>query len=81
MGVNRAVDLCAAPGSWSQVLSRELILNNQRRQQHDSSGDGGEDGNESLDNVQLIAVDLQEMMPIKGVHIMQGTTCIKAKKQ
>lgn len=24
-GVNRAVDLCAAPGSWSQVLSRELV--------------------------------------------------------
>ncbi|XP_061898976.1 putative tRNA (cytidine(32)/guanosine(34)-2'-O)-methyltransferase [Entelurus aequoreus] len=23
-GVNRAVDLCAAPGSWSQVLSRKL---------------------------------------------------------
>uniref|UniRef100_A0A803Y8L5 Ribosomal RNA methyltransferase FtsJ domain-containing protein n=1 Tax=Meleagris gallopavo TaxID=9103 RepID=A0A803Y8L5_MELGA len=23
-GVRRAVDLCAAPGSWSQVLSREL---------------------------------------------------------
>lgn len=23
-GVRRAVDLCAAPGSWSQVLSRKL---------------------------------------------------------
>lgn len=23
-GVSRAVDLCAAPGSWSQVLSREI---------------------------------------------------------
>lgn len=23
-GVSRAVDLCAAPGSWSQVLSRKL---------------------------------------------------------
>jgi|GEM_PF-239559 tRNA (cytidine32/guanosine34-2'-O)-methyltransferase len=27
-GVSRAVDLCAAPGSWSQVLSRELKQNN-----------------------------------------------------
>lgn len=27
-GVSRAVDLCAAPGSWSQVLSRELRKNN-----------------------------------------------------
>ncbi|KAJ2847980.1 tRNA (uridine-2'-O-)-methyltransferase trm7 [Coemansia brasiliensis] len=26
-GVTRAVDLCAAPGSWSQVLSRELRKN------------------------------------------------------
>jgi 23S rRNA U2552 (ribose-2'-O)-methylase RlmE/FtsJ len=23
-GVKRAVDLCAAPGSWSQVLSRKI---------------------------------------------------------
>uniref|UniRef100_A0A4W6BK55 Putative tRNA (cytidine(32)/guanosine(34)-2'-O)-methyltransferase n=1 Tax=Lates calcarifer TaxID=8187 RepID=A0A4W6BK55_LATCA len=32
-GVNRAVDLCAAPGSWSQVLSREK----------GEKGDGGEE--------------------------------------
>lgn len=24
LGVTKAVDLCAAPGSWSQVLSRRL---------------------------------------------------------
>ncbi|GMS88447.1 hypothetical protein PENTCL1PPCAC_10622 [Pristionchus entomophagus] len=29
-GVTRAVDLCAAPGSWSQVLSRKLRENNEK---------------------------------------------------
>lgn len=24
LGVSKAVDLCAAPGSWSQVLARKL---------------------------------------------------------
>ncbi|KAJ2741508.1 tRNA (uridine-2'-O-)-methyltransferase trm7 [Coemansia sp. BCRC 34490] len=32
-GVNRAVDLCAAPGSWSQVLSRELRKNRSEEQE------------------------------------------------
>lgn len=25
LGVTKAVDLCAAPGSWSQVLSKKLV--------------------------------------------------------
>lgn len=27
-GVSKAVDLCAAPGSWSQVLARKLTYVN-----------------------------------------------------
>lgn len=30
-GVERAVDLCAAPGSWSQVLSKKLYANDEER--------------------------------------------------
>eukprot|EP01086_Lenisia_limosa_P000346 TRINITY_DN10622_c0_g1_i1.p1 TRINITY_DN10622_c0_g1~~TRINITY_DN10622_c0_g1_i1.p1 ORF type:complete len:275 (-),score=52.55 TRINITY_DN10622_c0_g1_i1:3-827(-) len=31
-GVTRAVDLCAAPGSWSQVLSRTLYANSPKKE-------------------------------------------------
>jgi tRNA (cytidine32/guanosine34-2'-O)-methyltransferase len=54
-GVERAVDLCAAPGSWSQVLSEKL---------HCETAEGPE--------VKLVAVDLQTMAPLKGVHQIQG---------
>lgn len=55
-GVSRAVDLCAAPGSWSQVLSQKLHLS-------ESNAD---------ENVRLVAVDLQTMAPLPGVHQIQG---------
>ena len=54
--VNRVVDLCAAPGSWSQVLSRKLI----------------EERKESTDDVKIVAVDLQAMAPLPGVIQLQG---------
>ena len=54
--VHRAVDLCAAPGSWSQVLSRQLKHNEV-------------EGNEET---KIVAVDLQEMAPIEGVIQIQG---------
>jgi len=59
-GVERAVDLCAAPGSWSQVLSRRLY----------EGKFASEDNRKGP--CPVIAVDLQEMAPIKGVHIVQG---------
>ncbi|KAF7496577.1 Putative tRNA (cytidine(32)/guanosine(34)-2'-O)-methyltransferase [Sarcoptes scabiei] len=56
-GVDRCVDLCAAPGSWSQVLARTLYQD--RKIINDSSK-------------KIIAVDLQAMAPIPGVIQIQG---------
>lgn len=61
-GVNRVVDLCAAPGSWSQVLSRKLYLSKKLLP-------------ESRDKKNLpliVAIDLQPMAPIEGVIQVQG---------
>ena len=55
-GVKRCVDLCAAPGSWSQVLSRRLHADNSNQN----------------DEVKIVAVDLQAMAPIPGVIQLQG---------
>eukprot|EP00818_Percolomonas_sp_WS_P001658 CAMPEP_0117437554 /NCGR_PEP_ID=MMETSP0759-20121206/1583_1 /TAXON_ID=63605 /ORGANISM="Percolomonas cosmopolitus, Strain WS" /LENGTH=286 /DNA_ID=CAMNT_0005229189 /DNA_START=182 /DNA_END=1042 /DNA_ORIENTATION=- len=50
--IHRAVDLCAAPGSWCQVLQKKL--------------------NVPQSNKKVIAVDLQEMAPLDGIHCLQG---------
>jgi tRNA (cytidine32/guanosine34-2'-O)-methyltransferase len=55
-GVERAVDLCAAPGSWSQVLSRRLLGDESKQEK----------------KAKIVAVDLQEMAPIEGVIQIQG---------
>lgn len=52
------MDLCAAPGSWSQVLSRKLY-------------DPCQTDDEKA-AVKIIAVDLQAMAPIRGVIQLQG---------
>lgn len=56
-GVSRVVDLCAAPGSWSQVLSRKLIE---------------ERAEELRSSTKIVAVDLQAMAPLPGVTQLQG---------
>jgi tRNA (cytidine32/guanosine34-2'-O)-methyltransferase len=56
--VARAVDLCAAPGSWSQVLVRKLYSSTVVPT------------NRAL--ARIISVDLQEMAPLDGVHMVQG---------
>ncbi|KAK4481015.1 hypothetical protein RD792_011883 [Penstemon davidsonii] len=59
--VKRAVDLCAAPGSWSQVLSRNLYL----------PAKLAPDSKDS-DLPLIVAIDLQPMAPIEGVIQVQG---------
>lgn len=54
--MTRAVDLCAAPGSWSQVLARRLLA----------------DSESNANDVRIVAVDLQTMAPIDGVTLIQG---------
>lgn len=50
-GVKNVVDLCAAPGSWSQYTSRRLC---------------------EREDAKIIAIDLQEMVPIDGVYMMKA---------
>lgn len=62
-GVTRVVDLCAAPGSWSQVLSRELY--------------GKKKGTSEVclaspKSPTIVAVDLQPMTPIPHVTTIQA---------
>ena len=54
--VKRVVDLCAAPGSWSQVVSRKLF-----------TGDAARDAGKKA-----VAIDLQQMAPIDNVVTLQG---------
>lgn len=55
--LERVVDLCAAPGSWSQVLSKRLWEVR---------------APEERERVKIVAVDLQAMAPIPGVIQLQG---------
>ena len=54
--VNRVVDLCAAPGSWSQVLSSKLYTSTEEADELMEAG-----------HPKVVAVDLQEMAPVPGV--------------
>uniref|UniRef100_K3X681 Putative tRNA (cytidine(32)/guanosine(34)-2'-O)-methyltransferase n=1 Tax=Globisporangium ultimum (strain ATCC 200006 / CBS 805.95 / DAOM BR144) TaxID=431595 RepID=K3X681_GLOUD len=57
-GVTRVVDLCAAPGGWSQVIAERL----RAKQAPDVTED----------DFTIIAVDLMEMAPLDGVIQLKG---------
>jgi tRNA (cytidine32/guanosine34-2'-O)-methyltransferase len=57
--VERAVDLCAAPGGWSQVLVERLLS------QHCSE-------RKEVPLPKIVAVDLWPMEPLDGVDIIRG---------
>lgn len=63
--VKRAVDLCAAPGSWSQVLSDELFKGEEDTNDKDSD-------QQQQQGPKIVAVDLQPMAPLPGVECLQG---------
>jgi len=71
--VKRAVDLCAAPGSWSQVLSEKLFCADTSSSLPCSDQDNTGAMQQKVDEVEkIIAVDLQPMAPLPGVKCIQG---------
>uniref|UniRef100_A0A7E4UNJ2 FtsJ domain-containing protein n=1 Tax=Panagrellus redivivus TaxID=6233 RepID=A0A7E4UNJ2_PANRE len=82
-GVETAVDLCAAPGSWSQVLSK---LMKPHRDADEAEFLKAQEGGFLLPNGsvetasgeiiwrrnRVVSIDIQPMSAIPGVHIIQG---------
>ena len=66
-GVTKVIDLCAAPGSWCQVLSSKLYVNEQEALEKSASGE-----------TRIVAVDLQEIAPIPGVTTIIGDITAQA---
>ncbi len=73
-GVTRVVDLCAAPGSWSQVLSRVLIKGEsfgrrawEAKQKLEQQTIAGEDTDEAI---KAAEDDSKVLKPRKGVRIV-----------
>uniref|UniRef100_A0A915JCF9 Putative tRNA (cytidine(32)/guanosine(34)-2'-O)-methyltransferase n=1 Tax=Romanomermis culicivorax TaxID=13658 RepID=A0A915JCF9_ROMCU len=70
--VTKAVDLCAAPGSWSQVLSKKIYENRQNKTSSSDNSSGGDSSSIEFKEPKIVAVDLQAMAPLPGVIQLQG---------
>ncbi|KAK0650656.1 putative tRNA (cytidine(32)/guanosine(34)-2'-O)-methyltransferase [Lasiodiplodia hormozganensis] len=85
-GVTRVVDLCAAPGSWSQVLSRILIkgerfgragwedkqLQNTTTQEAPAEETAQKQQTEPRKDVKIVSIDLQPMAPLDGITTLRA---------
>ena len=66
-----AVDLCVAPGSWSQILARKLYPHSVLPSTASTSSTAAVVDAHN-DAVKIIVVDLQAMAPIPGIEQLQG---------
>jgi tRNA (cytidine32/guanosine34-2'-O)-methyltransferase len=75
------VDLCAAPGGWSEVVADQLLADDATRENFPTTGattgaaasaSSSSSVSPPLTPARIVAVDLQMMAPLPGVHFIKG---------